>query len=203
MKPRTLVAIASVAALLTACIPSVNPFYAEKDVVFDPRLLGVWGNPDDADKSWRFEVATNKTYRLIVSEEKGKRGEFAAHLFKLKGHTFLDVTPTKVELREDQVEMIGAALIPGHLVLRVRGIEPELKLDWVDWDWLKKHLEVNPRALKHRVTAAESIVLTAETRDLQRFVLKHLRDGELFKVEPPDKGLRRLTIAPPVAAPPE
>lgn len=196
MKTQTLIAIAGVAVLLTACIPSVNPFYTEKDVVFDPRLIGSWGDPDDADESWRFEVATNKTYRLIVSEEKGKRGEFAAHLFKLRGHTFLDVTPTELELREDQVDLVGAALIPGHLILRVRSIEPDLKLDWVDWDWLKKHLEANPKALKHRVTATESIVLTAETRDLQRFVLKHLKTGELFKVEQPDKGLRRLTNAP-------
>jgi hypothetical protein len=39
-------------------------------------------------------------------------------------------------------------------------------------------------------------VLTAETRDLQRFVRKHLKAGELFKVEQPDKGLRRLTNGP-------
>jgi hypothetical protein len=197
MKLKNLLALAATVVLLTACIPSVNPFYTQKDLVFDPRLLGAWGDPDEADKGWRFEVASHQTYRLIVTQNKGKRGEFAAHLFKLKGHTFLDVTPTKAELREDQVEMVGAALIPGHLILRVRGIEPELKLDWVDWDWLKDHLEANPQALKHRVTAAESIVLTAETRDLQRFVLKHLKTGELFKVEEPDKGLRRLTNAPP------
>ena len=196
MKTRLLSFVAGAAMLLSACIPSVNPFYTEKDVVFDPRLIGSWGDPEDADESWRFEAATNKTYRLTVTEDKGKHGEFAAHLFKLKGHTFLDVTPTKVELREDQVEMVGAALIPGHLILRVRGIEPELKLDWVDWDWLKKYLETNPKALKHRLSdMPESIVLTAETRDLQRFVLQHLKAGELFKVEQPDKGLQRMTNA--------
>jgi hypothetical protein len=193
MKTRNLIACAAVAALFTACVPSVNPFYTEKDVVFDPRLIGVWGDPDDADESWRFEVATNKTYRLIVSEERSKRGEFAAHLFKLNGHTFLDVTPTEAELREDQAAMVGAALIPGHLILRVRGIEPELKLDFVDWDWLGDYLEKNPKALKHRVTATDSIVLTAETRELQKFVLKHLKDGELFKVEQPDDVLVRIS----------
>ena len=197
MKTRNLIALAAAAILLSACIPSVNPFYTKKDLVFDPRLIGLWGNPDDKDESWRFEVATNETYQLTVTEDEGKRGEFAAHLFQLKGHMFLDVTPTKAELREDQPSMVAAALIPGHLILRVRSFEPELKLDWVDWDWLKKHLEANPKALKHRLCdTPESIVLTAETRDLQRFVLKHLKAGELFKIEQPDKGLMRLTNAP-------
>jgi hypothetical protein len=196
MKTRNLVAIAGAAVLLTACIPSVNPFYTEKDLVFDSRLIGVWGDPKDADANWRFEFVTNMTYRLIVTEEKDKRGEFAAHLFKLGGRIFLDITPTKLDLGQKQATLVGAALIPGHLILRVRSLEPELKLDWMDWDWLKKHLAAHPRALKHRRTAANELVLTAETRELQRFVLKHLKEGELFEVDQPDKGLQRLTNAP-------
>ena len=200
MKTKNLLALAAVLMLLSACIPSVNPFYTEKDLVFDPRLVGAWGNPDDKDESWLFAVATNKTYQLTVTEDEGKHGEFVAHLFQLKEHLFLDVTPRKVELREDQSSMVAAALIPGHLILRVRSLEPELKLDWVDWDWLKDYLEAHPTALKHRRDdTPDSIVLTAESRDLQRFVLKHLKAGELFKVEEPDKGLVRLTNAPSAA----
>ncbi len=70
-------------------------------------------------------------------------------------------------------------MFPGHLLVRVWQLEPELKLALFDFDWLKKHLEKNPEALAHR-TENGSILLTAETRALQKFVLKHLADGELF-----------------------
>ena len=81
MKSQTLIAIASVAVLLTACIPSVNPYFTEKDVVFDPSLLGTWGNPGDPKENWRFEAADNKAYMFSVSEDDGKTGSFEARLF--------------------------------------------------------------------------------------------------------------------------
>jgi hypothetical protein len=72
-------------------------------------------------------------------------------------------------------------MFPGHLLLRVPQLGPELKLAFCDCDWLKKHLAANPKALAHRVEQKDHILLTASTRDLQRFVLKHLAEGELFE----------------------
>jgi hypothetical protein len=47
------------------------------------------------------------------------------------------------------------------------------------FDWLDKHLKEHPKALAHH-RENDRLVLTAETADLQNFVLKHLGDGELF-----------------------
>jgi len=42
-KKRNMLAFAAALALLSECIaPSVNPLYTDEDLVFDPRLLGVW-----------------------------------------------------------------------------------------------------------------------------------------------------------------
>jgi hypothetical protein len=199
MKTQTLIALASVVVLLSACIPSVNPYYTEKDVVFDPRLLGTWGDPGDSKESWRFEAADEKAYKFSVTEEGGKAGSFEARLFKLKGQLFLDIIPKEAELRDDQAGLVGASLIPGHLLIRIREIEPTLKADFFDWDWLKKHLENNPKALRHRKNGND-IVLLAEPRALQRFVMQHLKDGELFKVENAEAGMQRLTNAPAAPA---
>ena len=199
MKTKNLFALAGLALLLTACIPSVNPFYTDKDIVFDPRLLGEWKTPDAKEESWRFEDAGNKKYKFTITESNGKHGEFDARLFKLKDSLFLDIQPAKLELKEDQAEMVGAALIPGHLLIRIREIGPTLKADFFDWDWLGKYLKKNPKALAHRsITDSEGIMLTADTRALQKFVLAHLKEDELFEVEN-EGGMIRSTNAPPAA----
>ncbi len=181
MKARNFVALAATALLLTACIPSVHPFYTEKDVVFDTRLLGEWQPKDDSDEPelWKFEQGEDKSYKLTVTEKKDKHGKFAAHLFKLKNGYFLDITATECELAPDQADLVAASLIPGHLILRVPQIEPELQLAFTDYEWLEKFLKANPKALAHR-KHDDSLLLTATTRELQRFVLKHSGADELF-----------------------
>lgn len=182
MKVRAFLALSAVALLLSACIPSVNPFYTEKDVVFDARLVGEWRAKEDSEEpeTWKFEQGENRAYKLTVTEKKGKQGKFAAQLFKLKNEHFLDLIPTECELAPDQADLVAASMFPGHLLLRVPQIEPELKLAYCDYEWLEKFLKAHPKALSHR-RHDDSLVLTATTRDLQRFVLKHLGEEELFQ----------------------
>ena len=183
MKARHILALAAVTLLLSSCIPSVHPFYSEKDVVLDARLLGEWqakGESDDPEL-WKFEQGEDKCYKLTVREKDGKQGQFAARLFKLRSEFFLDITPTECELAPDQAELVGASMFAGHLLIRVLWLEPELQLAYCDYEWLEKHLKAKLKALAHHREGDERIVLTASTRDLQRFVLKHLGEGELFQ----------------------
>lgn len=182
MKKRNLFALAAAAILLAACIPSVCPFYTDKDVIFDSRLLGEWQEKDTTNdpEIWRFEKSTNNAYKLTVVEQQGKTGEFAAHLFKLKQQQFLDLIPTDCNYATNQADLVAFSMFPGHLLVNVRRIEPELSLAFFDFDWLEKYLAKDPGALAHH-TEGDRIVLTAGTRDLQKFVLKHLGTNELFK----------------------
>jgi len=200
MKKRNLITLTAAAVLLCSCIPSVNPFYTDKDVVFDARLLGEWQEKDKSDNPdvWKFESATNKTYKLTVTEKEGKQGRFNAHLFQLKQEYFLDLIPDDCNYATNQADLVAASMYPGHLLVRVPQLEPELKLAFFDFDWLQKHLEKNPKALAHH-KEGDHIVLTAGTRDLQRFVLKHLGKDELFVK--PDEMIRR-TNSVPAATPP-
>ena len=180
MKKRNLIAIGAVAILLAACIPSVNPFYTDKDVVFDPRLVGEWrGNDTNNPETWVFEQSTNKAFDVMVTEQ-GKTGKFKAHLFKLKDARFLDVIPTDCNYASNQAYVVSYSMFPGHLLMRITQIEPELKFAPCDYEWLQKYLETNPGAVAHH-TEYDSIVLTDTTANLQKFVMKHLGTNELFK----------------------
>ena len=181
MKKRNLIALAAVAILLAACIPSVSPFYTDKDVVFDQRLLGEWqeaGNTNNPE-IWKFAQSTNNAFSLTVTES-GKTGEFNAHLFKLKQEEFLDLIPSDCNYASNQADLVSFAMFPGHLLMHVTAIEPSLKIATFDYDWLEKFLSENPQALAHH-KEYDRIVLTADTKALQNFVLSHLGTNELFK----------------------
>jgi hypothetical protein len=195
MKKRSLIATLGAAALLCSCIPSVNPFYTEKDVVFDARLLGEWQKKDKSDNPeiWKFEGTTNKTYTLTITDQKGRQGQFNAHLFQLKQEHFLDLIPDDCKYATNQADLVAASMYPGHLLVRASQFEPGLKLAFFDFDWLQKYLEKNPKALAHH-REGDRLVLTAGTRDLQKFVLKHLGKDELF--EKPDEMVRKTGALP-------
>lgn len=72
--------------------------------------------------------------------------------------------------------MVGAAVFPGHLLIQVPQLGPNLKLAFFDYDWLAKFLEKHPKAIAHHFEEKRA-VLTATSAALQRFVLKHLGEG--------------------------
>lgn len=180
MKKACLLAVAA-AALLVACVPSVNPFYTDKDVVTDMRLAGTWVETGKKEKAvlWNFEAPTNNAYAVALRDDDGKTGKFEAHLFKLGKEMFLDVTPTECKFDDKQASLLTAAMIPGHLLFRVKLTDDKFSMAICEPDWIGKFLKANPAALAHRVVN-DGVILTADTAALQKFVLKHLGKDELF-----------------------
>ena len=178
---KLLLPLALLAAVLAACVPSVNPFYMEKDVISDLRLVGTWaevkeqGTPD----VWAIEAPTNNAYALTITESDGKVGHLESHLFKLAGQTFLDLTPTECDYAPKQSGVVNACMLPGHLLARLDLAEGKFHLAFCDPEWVKKYLTANPKAVPHRVVDG-SVVLTGDTVSLQKFVQKYLGKGELF-----------------------
>lgn len=161
--------------LLAGCVvTSIYPYYTAKDLTFDPALLGTWSDPDktNADaETWTFEQLGAQTYKWTVCEA-DKTNLFDAHLFTLGGARFLDALPR--ERHEYNT--------PAHILLRVTRLQPQLELEVLDYDWLAKQIEANPKSLRHIVVPKEAgdadgdglITLTADTAELQKFVRKHL-----------------------------
>ena len=185
MKIRNLMPLAAAGMLFAACAPSIHPFYTENDLVVDARLAGEWHAKGKNEVSaWKFEKSGDKAFKLTVTDKEGKKGEFTACLFKLKANLFLDITPSNCEYAPNQADLVAFAMLPGHLLVRVERMEPELRLAFCDYEWLDKHLESHPGTLAHH-REDKRLVLTAGTRELQTFVLAHLAQGQLFQ-EPGD-----------------
>ena len=170
--------------LLAGCvITSVYPFYTAQEVVFDPRLIGAWaetGATNAANEHWQFVKAGGQAYKLTV-QDKEQRTEFDTHLFKLQGRLFLDLCPRE---RPDNA-------LPLHYLIKVIRLEPALEMNMLDYDWLKKLIEKDPKAIRHVVVPKRlgeegdgDLVLTADTAELQTFILKWEKADGAYGKEP-------------------
>jgi len=172
------------ALALAGCVPSWNPFYTEKDLVFDPALVGAWRPAEAKETSkedWAFTKAGDKQYQLAQTDEEDRKAVFEAHLFQLNAQRFVDLYLTKVEGDDLKVNAWASlSLVPAHLLLRVEQIEPALKLAVMNPDWMQKFLKKTPGAIAHQVVGDGNVVLTADTGELQKFIAAHLNDPDFF-----------------------
>jgi hypothetical protein len=170
--------------ILAGCVPSWNPLYTEKDVVFDTALVETWTPADakpESGERWVFTKAGEKLYRLQQTDEAGRKATFDVRLVKLKERRFLDLYLTQVN--DDDLKLNDLArfsLAPAHLILKVEQIEPALKIAVMNPEWMKEFLKKHPDAIAHRLVLDGSVVLTASTSELQKFVLEHVDDNDFF-----------------------
>jgi len=161
---------------LSGCIPSLQPFYTEQDLIFEPGLVGSFSEPDGS-AVWTFSKAADREYRLVI-KDRANSSSFSAHLFKLANHTYLDLYPGKDGLDDcPREDFFKASLVPGHLVLKIPQIQPNLKLQVMDEDWIKEQLKMKKQTVPHSLIESDRLVLTGRTEEIQAF-LKKISDEE-------------------------
>jgi hypothetical protein len=179
MKRQTTVLAAAAGLFLSGCVvTSLHPYYSVKDVVFEPALVGQWTNTQQSHESWTFEKQGLDSYKLTFVSE-GKTNLALAYLFKLKEERFLDF-----ESLDPECSMMPPP-IPSHFLQRVDQVSPTLRLAPINHDWLMALLEKEPKAVQHVMIGQKGddrrAVLTAETAELQQFIIKHLKTSEAWK----------------------
>jgi len=165
------------AVLLGGCVLSLHPLYTEKDLIFEEKLLGTWAN-NDSKETWQFKRANgNKSYKMIYTDEKGKKGPFDAGLGKLNNMMFLNIFPQEPKLNENAFYKFH--LLRVHSFIKIEQIEPTLKMRIMNPDKAKEMLENDPNLIKHEIVQ-DHLVLTASTEELQKFMKVHANDKGLF-----------------------
>ncbi len=151
--------------LIAGCVvSSMYPLFTEKDLAFDPALVGTWAGQDE-DDTLLFQDAGAKAYNLIYIVE-GQKLKFVAHLVQLGEFKFLDVYP-KMSKDHD-----GYHLIPAHTFWRVQSDGNILLAAWLDQDWIKERIAKKEVRIPH-LLIEDRVILTASTEELQKFVLKY------------------------------
>jgi hypothetical protein len=160
--------VLGVLILSVGCTPSLHPIYTENDLVFESSLIGQW-TEDDSDEIWEFSKEGASEYKLVITDE----GPFSAHLTKVKGKLFLDFFPDEPELKEGG--FYKSHLLRVHSFAYVSRIEPTLQMALPNPGWLEKYVAENPDSIRHE-KVEDRIIITAGTKALQAFWLKHRGD---------------------------
>lgn len=157
---------------LSACVPSLHELYTEKDVVFEAKLLGEWLDTQPNSKSTLVFTKEGDNGYKVVSAEPSEKSSLIAHLVKLGDKLFLDVNG-------DPSLDCNTSALSVHMFFYVSQISPTLRICAVDPNWLKGFVEKNPATIKHEIVDKD-VVLTASTKELQSFLLRHLNTKGAF-----------------------
>lgn len=171
--------IATAGLFLAGCIVrSINPFFAEQDIVAYSDAVGSW-EQDDGKQTWTFK-ANGRRYEVSHVDEEKHQANFHAHFAKLGTNVFVDLFIDDPKF-DDRINFVAVAhLVPAHSIAKVTKEDGNLVFYPLDYDWTKKQLELNPKVLPH-VMQDNSPVLTASTAELKAFVVKHANDTNAFK----------------------
>jgi hypothetical protein len=153
--------------------PALNPFFTNENIVFNETLLGVWIK--DSGEKCLFTKSGENHYELLYVSEATAR--FEARLIELDGVTFLDLYPKPMS---EGNGLLLANFVPTHTIARVTISKDSISIAMMDGDWLKQLSDQNQLDLAHERLDDEMIVLTAPTRELQAFALKHVYTKEAF-----------------------
>ena len=139
-------------------------------------LVGEWMSKDGKE-TWTFTKDNEKSYKLLYIDKDGKKGGFEVHLLKVKKNRYLDLFPTNPDLKEN--DFYRGHLMPVHTFMRVQQIEPTFQMAIMKPDWIKSFLQRNPSAIPHEDVDG-TIVLTAQTKELQAFLIKHEKTADAW-----------------------
>jgi hypothetical protein len=183
-----LIAAAFALCFLGGCVVlSIYPFYTEKDLAFDEALLGKWVKTTEADERWVFEKEGSSAYKLILKSGQ-KTYLTSTHLFKVNGELFLDMFEGEGFATESKGDdNIFPPRVPTHTLFKVFQTKPTLRLAIMNYEWLDKLLVSEPKALRHHLVLNGKDkedrfpVLTADTAELQAFLIKHSKTAEAWQ----------------------
>jgi hypothetical protein len=199
MKTRTILVILIITLLVVSCIPSLYPLYREKDLIFDSRLLGLFNTDNDmiGGDTWEFDsldwkqenafsndwdqFRSGKTYKLIALEGNNK-AEFAVHLIKIKNDYYLDFFPVKYDIPH---EMLYWHLVPAHIFGKIEFVSDDIVMSWFNSEFLTNMIDSNKVKISYK-ELENSILLTANTEELQKFVKKFGDNPRAYLDQDPD-----------------
>ena len=193
MKRIILITAGLALTLLAGCVvTSVYPFYSRKTSSSNPPCLAPGRRPGSLTNTGRLHATKRMATRYLRVQRHDQR--VPGHAFKLHGEQFLDLSTA--QWKED----IQPEPVPSHLLVRIGQITPSLKMANLNYDWLRELVDRYPKAIRHIVIRTgdgpedRRVVLTADTAELQRFVIKHLKTKGAW-----DKSLelQKATTEPP------
>ncbi len=177
MSRKFLLALLGILSLsVPACLWSVHPLCTDKDVVFEPELLGVW-TTTDGEKTAIIQHGEDNSYEITYLQEdlsEGASGKYRGRLVRLGDYLFLDVRPDKKALDTLMETKPMWYLLPTHTFYRLELNGDTVAVSVVDDGLVQEAAEL---ALAYeKISDEDGYLLTASPAEMQAQLKK--RGGE-------------------------
>lgn len=160
----------TIAVLFFGCpARSIHPLFSENDATFNSTLVGIWSNEDE---TYTFEKGENKSYSLVIRPKTENDSVIYTVISGTIGSMwFLDSYPL---LNSDEYHFLST-----HLISKMEISGDTLRMSSLEADWLLKKVERKEIKIDH-IRRENEIILTASTKELQKFISKIATNTEAF-----------------------
>ena len=139
----------------------------------------MWKDKPDSEESWSFNKGEGQSYKVTIQQKEGT-STMIGHLVKLEEQLYLDLYPTHDDIEKSKIgDYVKMTLVPAHLILKIK-IGSDVEMQMLEPEELKNLLTADPEALKHVTPEKGSVVITATTPEIQKFMIKNAKDTKLW-----------------------
>lgn len=194
-------AIALLLVFLTGCLTTLHPIYTEKDIAYDPKLVGTWKTENQGNKG--IAVITNlssesavelpgnissikqKGYLVTYQDEDGATSErYIAFLARVGKHLYFDYFPADKKGDREIDDFFAAHFVKMHTSYRVEiSNNGSFELSQLDEGYVKKLIDEKKIRISYEKDADDNTVITASTKELQQYILKYGDEPSAYRSE--------------------
>lgn len=202
-KNKIFISVVLLMLIISGCtVLSFYPLYTEDVLIRNDKIIGKWETIESSDtlvweiifkdKKWikkhnnpadrgSREEPNKFAYSLFLyyAANPEKKAEFQLHLVELNGKTYIDFFPEQWNV---DISILEFHLMGVHTFAKVNIENDSIAINWFDSDWFKENLESNKIRIKHEKNSA-NILLTAQPKELQKFVSKYSKDEDAFDAD--------------------
>lgn len=199
MKKTGIIILGMIILGFSACITSFHPLYTEETLVINKDLIGKWTDEDN-ETEWIFAIDTSSqlidgvedrtpnTHYTLTLKEKDREVQFITHLLQLKdGQFYLDFFPKRGDFEFKTTfgeDFFDFHLFSVHSFARVTIDKGEMNVALFDGERLNELIKQKKIRIKHEVNSlTDEILLTASSKELQKFIEKYSNDPEIFDLD--------------------
>ena len=183
---------------LSSCLNTLHPIFTEKDLAYDPKLIGTWNTEKQGTKGRvvisnlatenSVELPGNlsdikeKGYLISYQHEDSRNPErYIAFLARIGKYLYFDYYPAYKKEDQKIDEFFEAHFIKMHTSYRVEILnDGSFELSQLDGSYVKSLIDQKKIRISHEASADDDIVITASTSELQQYLIKYSDEPEAY-----------------------
>ncbi|TMI96327.1 MAG: hypothetical protein E6H08_04720 [Bacteroidetes bacterium] len=183
---------------LSSCLTTLHPIFTEKDLAYDPKLIGTWNIEREGNKEKvtisnlatenSVELPGNisdikeKGYLISYQHEHSENPErYIAFLARIGKYLYFDYYPAYKKEDQKIDEFFEAHLVKMHTSYRVEILnDGSFELSQLDGSYVNSLIDQKKIRISHEAGADDNIVITASTFELQQYLIKYSDEPEAY-----------------------